>query len=272
MFNSINHIFFNCKNFIIIKHKYLLNNNPTFNEIETQKQKTILSSEIISLSKIIKYTYQNFYYLCYNIYFKLFYNDFIDRVKIELILMEQDLDMNELRTKTDNALNNKNDLYSGIINWIAGNCWSNSLITNGFENKLDEIDKHIIKSINETINLVEPMSKPLILFHGFEYFSNYNEEDLLVGKTFTFPGILSKTSCFRIAKSFAQTQNFLQPKYFVIYYPIGSKHIGLDTKPPKYDEYEYIGKSGEKFKIDKIYKRLNGIRLETFYICRNLDY
>jgi len=58
----------------------------------------------------------------------------------------------------------------------------------------------------------------------------------------------------------------------VVYYPIGSKHVGLDIKPPKYDEYEYIGKSGEKFKIKKIYKRFNGLRLETFYVCDSLDY
>jgi hypothetical protein len=146
------------------------------------------------------------------------------------------------------------------------------LITNGFVEKLTDIDKEILDSINKSIDLVQPMSKPLVLYHGFEYFSNYNEEDLIIGKVFIFPGILSKTSCFRIAKSFAQTQNFFQPKYFVMYYPIGSKHVGLDTKLPKYDEYEYIGKSGEKFKIDKIYKRLNGIMLETFYVCTNLDY
>jgi hypothetical protein len=195
----------------------------------------------------------------------------MDNMWIESILITQDLDMRELRTKTEKATSDP-DLYSGIIKWISGNCWLNSLITNGYKNHLSDIDKQIINSIDKSIELVEPMSKPLVLFHGFETYSNYNEKDFKVGYTFTFQGILSKTTCFRIAQSFAQSQNYLQPKYLVIYYPSGSKHLGLDTKPPKYDEYEYIGKSGETFVVKKIYKRFNGLRLETFYVCDNLDY
>ena len=40
-------------------------------------------------------------------------------------------------------------------------------------------------------------------------------------------------------------------------YPPGSKHIGLDIKQPKFDEYEYIGKPGENFKLIKICKVFN---------------
>lgn len=83
---------------------------------------------------------------------------------------------------------------------------------------------------------------------------------------------MSKTSNFEIAKQFAQTQNFIQPKYFVIFYLSGSKHIGLDIKPPKYDEFEYISKQNESFKIFKILQIFNGLQLQIFYICESLDY
>lgn len=268
----LNKIFSNLKSLIIIKHKELLNNNPTLDEIKKEMKKNIFSPTTILLSKILKYIYQYTYYLCYNILFRLSFNDLIDNMEIESILVNQDLEMEELRNKTEKATDNDYNLYSGIMKWISGNCWLNSKITNGYVEKLTDIDKEILYSINKTIELVEPMSKPLVLFHGFETFSNYGEENFKVGHKFVFHGILSKTSCFRIAKCFAQSQNYYQPKYLVIYYPIGSKHVGLDTKLPKYDEYEYIGKSGEIFLIKKIYKRFNGLRLETFYICDSLDY
>ena len=262
------------KNIILTKHKQLLNNNPTLNDILIDREKNSLYSNfyIISLSKIIKNIYQNIYYPIYNIFYKIYNNDIVSNIMIESILLNQDYQMNELRIKTNKVLDNNLVLYSGVNKWIEGYCWLNMLITNGYKDKLSNIDKYILNSINESIELVEPMSKPLLLFHGFEYLSNYNEEDLIVGKIFEFPGILSKTSCFRIAECFAKTYNYHQPKYFVISYPKGSKHIGLGIKPHRYDEYEYIGKSNEKFRIDKIYKRLNYLRLETFYICANIDY
>jgi len=259
--------------FVSIKiHNKLLNNNPTLDEIEMEMEKTILSPNTNSLIKTSKNIYQTTYYLCYNIMFRLLFNDLINNMNIESILVNQDLNMEELRTKTVKVTNSKPFLYSGIIKWISGNCWLNSKITNGYMEKLTDIDKEIIYSINKTIELVEPMSKPIILFHGFETFSNYGEENFKIGYTFTFQGILSKTTCFRIAQCFAQSQNYFQPKYLVIYYPIGSKHVRLDIKHPKCNEYEYIGKSGETFVIKKIYKRLNGLKLETFYVCDSLDY
>jgi len=246
-------------------------NNLTLDEINKTMKMTISDKNILDYNIIFKKIYQTIFYLCYNITNKFIFNDLMDNIWIETILITQDLDLKELRTKTEKATSNP-DLYSGIVKWISGNCWLNSLITNGYTNHLSDIDKQIINSINKSIELVEPMSKPLVLFHGFEIYSNYNEKDFKVGHTFTFQGILSKTTCFRIAQCFAQSQNYLQPKYLVVYYSSGSKHLGLNTKLPKYDEYEYIGKSGETFVIKKIYKRYNGLRLETFYVCDNLDY
>jgi len=176
MLFSFNKILLNLKLLVISKHKELLNNNPTLDEIELEMEKTIFSPNTISLSKITKHTYQNTYYLCYNMLLRLTFNDLIDNIKIESILVNQDLDMKELRTKTEKATFNT-DFYSGIMKWIAGNCWLNSKITNGYVDKLTDIDKEILNSINKTIELVEPMSKSIILFHGFETFSNYGEED-----------------------------------------------------------------------------------------------
>lgn len=267
-----NTIFLNIKSFIIFKHNELMNNNLSLKEIKIEMKKSFLDTNTFLSYKIIKLIYQNIYYICYNSLLRLSFNDSYDNLNIESILAFQDLDMNELRTKTDKVIENNSNLYSGIIKWISGNCWLNSKLTNGYSDNLDTNDKEILYSINKTVELVEPMSKSLILFHGFEYFSNYREENLKVGYILIYPGILSKTTCFRVAKNFAQFQNYFQPKYLVIYYPKGSKHIGLDIKLPKYDEYEYISKSEEKFKIKKIYKRFNGIKLETFYICDSLNY
>ena len=272
MMCSLNRIFFNIGNIIVIKHRQLLDNNPTLDEINKTKQMTIFDKNKLDYNVIFKKFYQIIFYLCYNITNKFVFNDLIDNMMIESILITQDLDMKELRTKTEKAIDKNTNLYSGIIKWIVGNCWLNSLITNGYTNHLSDTDEYIINSIDKLIEFVEPMSKPLVLFHGFETYSNYNEKDFKVGHSFTFQGILSKTTCFRIAECFTQSQNYLQPKYLVVYYPSGSKHLGLNIKLPKYDEYEYIGKSGETFVVKKIYKRFNGLRLETFYVCNNLDY
>ena len=181
--------------------------------------------------------------------------------------------MNEVRKKTDLALENKSDLYYGVMRWISGYCCSNLLITNGYKDNLSDLDLIIITSINKTVEIVEPMSKSLVLFHGFEKFSNYKEDELKVEKKFIFPGILSKTSNFEIAKQFAQSQNFFQPKYLVVFYPKGSKQIGLDIKHPIcFDEYEYISKQNENLKITRICKIPNGLQLQIFYICESLDY
>ena len=224
---------------------------------------------------MIKNIYQTFYYSLINLleYVKISnYKKLIeDKKYIQDILILQDLDMKELRKKTDLALTDEKDLYSGVMQWISGICWANSLITNGHKSDLLDIDQYIISSINKTIELVEPITKPLILFHGFEKFSNYKEDEIKIGNKYTFPGILSKSSKFEIAKQFSQTQNCVQPKYFIVFYPKGSKHLGLDIKLPKYDEYEYIGKQNESFKIIKICKVFNGLQLQIFYICKTLD-
>lgn len=272
MLYSLNSIFSNIYNIILIKHKQLMNDNYTLDELKLIKFKKYK----LNYNDIFKNFYRRIFYLCYNITYKFVFNDLMENMMIESILLTQDLDMKELRTKTKKAIKNNNKLFSGVVKWIEGDCWLNSLITNGYEKHLTNIDKKIIRSINKSIELVKPMEKSLVLFHGFEYYTNYNEKDFKIVHNFTFPGILSKTTCFRIAQCFAQSQNYLQPKYLVVYYPSGFKHIGLEPQKSEeykgYEEYEYIGKSGETFVVKNIYKRFNGLRLETFYICDSLDY
>ncbi len=261
-------------NNIYLIHKSLLDNDLSSSNVI--RHQTIFGSDDFNIKNTLKNLYQTFYYTMENLFEKIKisnYKKFIqDKKFIQEIIDSQDLDMKELRKKTDLALNDKPDLYSGVVKWVAGCSWYNSLISNGYESELLDIDKDIISSINKSVEIVEPIEKPLVLFHGFEKFSNYKEDTLVEGNEYIFPGILSKTSNFEIAKQFAQSQNFLQPKYFVVFYPSGSKHIGLDIKPIKYDEYEYISKQNEKFKIKKICKIFNGLQLQIFYICESLDY
>jgi hypothetical protein len=263
-------------NNIYLLHKNLLDNTLSYDQINKLSKQTIFEPNEINIRYMAKNTYQTFYYILQNLYEygKISnYKKFIeDKKYIQEIILTQDLDMNEVRKKTDLALENKSDLYYGVMRWISGCCWSNSLITNGYKDNLSDLDLKIITSINKTVEIVEPMSKSLVLFHGFENFSNYKEDELKVEKKFIFPGILSKTSNFEIAKQFAQSQNFFQPKYLVVFYPEGSKQIGLDIKPPKYDEYEYISKQNENLKITRICKIPNGLQLQILYICESLDY
>jgi hypothetical protein len=246
-----------------------------YDEINSVKRKTLFDINVFNPNEFIKQSYKYTFCLISNI-LNVFVigNNSDDKKYINKILELEDLDMNEVRKKTDDVCTGENThLYSGIVKWIGGNTWSNALITNGFEEKLDAHDKEIISSINKAVELVEPIERPLTLFHGFEKFSNYKENEFEIGKTFIFPGILSKTSCFRIAQNFALFENYLQPKYLIVLYPAKSKHIGLDIKPEKYDEYEYINKSGEKLKLIKICRIFdNFFRLQTFYICESQDY
>lgn len=271
-------LYSNAFNKIYNFHKSIVSEETSLDIIKNEKSKTIFSPNDYNLQIYSKNIYEHIFYGIVNIiYFVSIglnrnkYFQYINDTKyIENIMSKQDLDMIELRIKSDIALNNQ--IYSGILNWIAGNCWSNALITNGYTDQLDSHDKYIIDSINKGIELVEPIDKALVLFHGFEKFSNYKEKNFYEGQTFTFPGILSKTAKFSVAEGFALSQNYLQPKYFVMFYKPGSKHLGLDTKPKQYDEYEYIGKSGETFRIIKICRLFKGFHLQTFYVCENLDY
>ena len=258
-------------------HSILLDKFLTIDFIKDQRQKRLFDIDNLTILSIIKSTYQLFYYTLNNAYVYFTYKNFLTDSKfVNELLSKQNLDMNELRNKTNKALDNNDkqypNLYMSITKWIAGNCWSNSLITNGYGSELFDIDKEIIFSINKSIELVEPIENQLVLFHGFEKFTDYKEDLFEVDKIFTFQGILSKSSYFEISRQFAQSENYFQPKYIIVLYPKGSKHIGINIKPIKYDEYEYISKSGECLKLIRICKVFYGLQQQIFYIFESQDY
>ena len=258
---------------IINFHNSILDNKIDIDYIINERNKTMFDKPTFNFKLFIKSIYKNIYYPLNNIYTFLTYKNFgLDKEYMQELLSKQDLDMTELRNKTEEAYKLDKKLYFPVVRWISGNCWLNSLVTSNLEHMLIDLDKEIIYSINNMIKLVKPMEKPLILFHGFEILTNYGENKFQINQIFNFPGILSKTSKFDIARGFANSQNIFQPKFLVVLYPPGSKHIGLDIKQPKYDEYEYIGKSGENFKLIKICKVFNGLQIQVFYICESLDY
>lgn len=234
-------------------HKSLIYPKYTYEEIKKEQNKTIFHVDKFNLEKCIKSIYFNTFYFFSNFYYLIDIKKRMDdKNYINQIIEKQNLDMYELRTKTNKIFEINTNLYSGVLKWIAGNCWLNALVTNGYESKLEDYQIEIINSISNSIELVESIERPLVLFHGFEKYSNYMEESFDVGSIFQFTGILSKTSKFDIALGFAQKYNFFQPKFFIVHYPSGSKHIGLDIKPCQFDEYEYISKPNEKFKIIRI--------------------
>ena len=253
-----------------------MDQNVTYKEIKLIRLKKIFDVDIPDLFKIFK----DLYFIIFNIISNIFsYNknnkssEYIKKI-ISRKSTNNYKSMKILRKKSDFMFDKYKDLnlYSGVVKWIAGNCWINALITNDYIDLIQPIDQEIFNSIKKSVELVDPIEAPIVLFHGFEKFSNYNVKDLVIGNIWTFKGILSKTINFEIAQTFATTQNYFKPSYLIVFYPANSKHIGLNIKPIHCDEFEYIGKPGEKFKIIDIHEISKGLFLETYYICLSLDY
>ncbi len=281
MCQYVKNIYNNIKYTCASHHNKILNTKMTLDEIN-ELDKKYQNSNLFSVCddnlfnqtpyEIYKFTYKFVYYTFSNIYHLVTLNDKNDKKYILDLIEnnEKNLDMLELRNKTELSIND--DEYHSIVKWISfGECWKiNPLLTNCY--KLPEKLEQYVKFINSAVNKVIPIDNEIILFHGFELDTNYNETNLKLNNTFTFKGILSKTKLFRIAQQFALSQNIYQPKYFIFFYPKKSKHVGLNIKPQKFDEYEYISKSNEKFIVKKICKIIMYGKLNTFYICDNLDY
>lgn len=159
---------------ILNYHDSILSDKLTVDKIKKERSKLLFHKEPFNLNICIKNYYKYLFFLSSNLFNKIMLNYRTDDEYIKKILNKEDIDMKELRDNTKNATD-KNDMYSGIMYWIAGNCWLNALITNNYNHELTDKDKLIINSINETIKIVKPISKPLTFYHGFEKFTNYNE-------------------------------------------------------------------------------------------------
>lgn len=244
-FKSIySHIYFFISNTI----GYILNINNLIH-ISNKKyiQDILLTTNIEKLENELTYTSKNFF-LNTNIVKKNHY-------------------MKEIIEKTEAITNKDNEGYYALTKYVGGVCWVNAKLSNGFEITSDE--KAMIDSINSIIDRVEPLSYPVTLFHGFEYYTKYS--DYKVGDIIQVGGFLSKTLSFNIALSFAQCQNLLRPKFLIVNYPVGTKQVHHDIRPFN-NEFEYLTKSNEKLVVKKIINYYDITRLTvptylTFYIC-----
>ncbi len=179
--------------------------------------------------------------------------------------------MKEIISKTNQVLNKKDDEqtineYSSLMQYVSGNCWVNDKLSNQLN--LDEKDIEMIKNIHSILDKVEPLSFSITLFHGFETYTYYRNENWKIGTVFQIPGFLSKTLSFNIANRFAQSENFLNCQFLIVKYPENTKHINLNIRP--FDqEFEFLTYSNEKLKIVDIIHILNYPQYLTFYICES---
>ncbi len=227
-------LLFNLKNTSHLSNKKYIKNIIDYNQIEPIEKELMFSRNFLENTKIVKK------------------NQF----------------MKEIIEKTEKITEKDLDGYHDLTRYVSGYCWFNAKLSHGF--KITEDEEKVINSINSLVDRVEPLSYPITLFHGFEYYTSYGNYE--VGSIVNLKGFVSKTLSFNIAYQFAFSQNQFNPKILVINYPPGSKHIHHDIRPFS-NEFEYITKTDEKFIVKKIisYYDIQFPTLTptfiTFYIC-----
>jgi hypothetical protein len=167
-----------------------------------------------------------------------------------------------MEEKTDRMLelDKENNIANAIINFTGGNCWFNTKLSHGF--KIEQHEQDILDKMNRGVSLVEPLSEPISLFHGFEKYTNYK----IIGNQLNVPGIVSKTLSLNVANRFASGINYFRPQFLIIHYKEGSRHIKQSIRPFD-EEFEFLSHSNETFKIIRICKYFVGLKLLTFYVC-----
>jgi hypothetical protein len=249
----------------------------------------------------LKYIYSSIYYYCVNTWGLIKYNSnpihisnknyikkIVDQNQIEKIreettntsrnfflntnIVKKNPFMKEIIEKTEKITTVDNDGYYNLTKYVGGFCWVNAKLSNGFE--VSEDEQKMINSINSIVDKVEPLSYPVTLFHGFEYYTKY--QNYKVGDIVNLKGYVSKTLSLKVAYDFAYSQNNYNPKFLVIEYPVGSKHVHHDIRPFN-NEFEFLTKNDEKFKVVNI---INYYDIQfptctptylTFYICKPID-
>jgi len=178
-------------------------------------------------------------------------------------ILHKNLIIKEVEINTNKMLefDKENKIGSSIIKFVSGNCWFNTKLSHG--HKIEEHEEKIINGINEGVKLVKQLTQPVSLFHGFEKYVNYKK----INDTISVPGIVAKTLSINVAKRFAYSTNSLRPEFLVVHYDIGSSHLKQSIRPFD-EEFEFITKSNESYKIIRVCKYFDGIRLLTFYVCK----
>ncbi len=231
---------------------YIFNiNNPTHLVNKKYVQDILLTSNIEQLENQLTYTSKNFF--------------------LNTAIVKKNPYMKEIIEKTEAITNKDNEGYHSLTKYVGGVCWVNAKLSNGFEITPDE--KIMMDTINSVIKRVEPLSYPVTLFHGFEYYTKYS--NYKVGDVVQVGGFLSKTLSFNIALSFAQYQNLMKPRFLIVHYPTGTKQVHHDIRPFN-NEFEFITKSNEKLCVKKIISYYDITRMMiptylTFYICEPIN-
>lgn len=197
------------------------------------------------------------------------YNETATNDSIDKLIKFPNLDMTEVWDNTEEIIGKDNHLYMCLLQYVAGNCWLNSKLSNGME--LEGKDKEIYEGVNKVAHSVKPLTYPVTLFHGFEPYTNYKEDTWIIDSVVSVPGFLSKTPSFDVANKFAKAYNFFHRKFLVVEYPKGSKHIGMNVRHPSDPEYEYLAMSGEKLKLMGIHRKIIFPYIHTFYILKSID-
>lgn len=273
--------------FITNLHNSLLNTHVTEKFIADVQSKTIFDST--PDEPYYKTMYRNIFYGFLNIFeycsrdkkqMKLDYDYIQQVIKLnDICNVESELKCNrniikyqgilhqipiikEMEEKTDCMLklDKENDISCALIKFTGGNCWFNSKLSYGLA--IEDYEQNIINQINRGVSLVKPLSEPVSLFHGFEKYTDYK----MIGYNIYVPGIVSKTLSLNVAKRFAYTVNNLRPQFLLIHYQAGSKHIKQSIRPFD-EEFEFLSRSNESYRIIRICKYFDGFRLLTFYVC-----
>lgn len=169
--------------------------------------------------------------------------------------------LKETYAKSEKVLDNNLKLSSWFRKYNSGCCWFNSKLSHCMN--INRMENKILININALVEKVEPISTELTLFHGFERLSNYEIKDNKIN----MKGFLSKSLSFKIARKFAQRENYFQPKYLVVHYPPESKQVS-PTDRFRNEEYEYLTHSNETLEITGTLRYLDFPILHTFYFCK----
>jgi hypothetical protein len=267
--------------------------------LNSQLDKSIFDMDFKSYTFKSLYVY-TYYYICNFIGYLLNYNNptnitnkkyiqaIVDKNQIEEIekqveqtsrsfflntkIIKNNPFMKEIIEKTESVTNIDSVGHYYLTKYVRGCCLINAKLSKGFSISEDEIK--LVNSINSVIDQVEPLSYPVTLFHGFEFYTKYS--DYKVGDIIGVGGFLSKTLSFNVALSFSQSLNLLNPNLLIVHYPTGSKQVHHDIRPFN-NEFEFLTKSDEKLQVKNIInyydlKNYNIIPVHfTFYICEPVN-
>ncbi len=201
-------------------------------------------NEIISLECKLKKTFRNF--------------DEVDKT------IHSHPKMSEIITKSDKVILKNPEGDYQLRRYVGGDCWLNGKLSHNIP--LSDKEKTMISSIHSLLDEVEPLSYPVTLFHGFEYYTKYGSNTWKRGDIIQIPGFLSKTLSYNIAFDFAFTHAKLHLQFLIVKYPKESKHIHHNVRPFN-NEFEYLTYSNEKLRIDDIFTIVQYPALLTFYQC-----